>query len=442
MDACCFFSNAQLQIGTGTNWKSEAGVYAVLDSMSLKHDATSASLDNVFKFTGNTNVSISGSTLPLFTNVEVALTGTSKIVLQRTIKISQGLTFESGLFDLNINNIDLGTSGSVSGESETSRITGANGGYIQIINTLNTPSSSNPGNLGAIITSAQNLGSTTIRRGHQSQVNDGGSGSGILRYYDIIPATNSSLNATLRFSYFDAELNSLAENGLVLWRSPNNVNWTNEGFTSSNTITNYVEKTGIDAFSRWTLSPVGNALPLQFLLFNVRCSSNIVTVTWKTGNEFNTGHFEIQRTANGTNWTTVGNLPAAGNSVSGQTYFFTDNTPLSTAALYRVTEIDLDGKMHYTNIIRNDCGNMNSWKTWPNPVQEYLFVNISVQANSKAAIRIYDAKGALVKQQSNDLLAGNNQFAIDMRHLPPGTYNVVAKWSNGQTGKTFMVIKQ
>src|SRR5260221_6154092 len=91
-----FCSNAQLQIGAGTNWKSEAGTYVVLDSMSLQHDATSASLDNVFKFTGNKNASVSGTTQPLFTNLAIALTGSSKIVLQRAITLSGNLSFQSG----------------------------------------------------------------------------------------------------------------------------------------------------------------------------------------------------------------------------------------------------------------------------------------------------------------------------------------------------------
>src|SRR6266700_2559381 len=99
-----FCSNAQLQLGSGINWKSSPGIYVVLDNMNLQHDATSALLDNVFKFTGNINTSINGATLPLFSNIEVALTGTSKIILQRSINISQNLSFQSGLLDLNNNN--------------------------------------------------------------------------------------------------------------------------------------------------------------------------------------------------------------------------------------------------------------------------------------------------------------------------------------------------
>ena len=54
------------------------------------------------------------------------------------------------------------------GEMERSHIIGATGGYVQIIMPLNAPAASNPGNLGATITSNKNLGSTIIRRGHVS----------------------------------------------------------------------------------------------------------------------------------------------------------------------------------------------------------------------------------------------------------------------------------
>ncbi|MBI2729290.1 MAG: T9SS type A sorting domain-containing protein [Sphingobacteriales bacterium] len=249
-----FFSNAQLHIGPGINWKSSAGTYVVLDNIGLKHDATSASLDNIFTFTGTTNVLVSGTTLPLFTNVNVALSGSSKIILQRSISISQNLSFQSGLVDLNNNNIDLGTTGSLIGESETARIIGAAGGYIQAIKILNAPASVNPGNLGAVITSAQNLGSTTIRRGHVAQTDVATPNFSIQRYYDITPTTNTSLNATLRINYFDAELNGKTEANLSAWKSTDNINWSYAGFSTRNAASNFVEANTIASFSRWTLS--------------------------------------------------------------------------------------------------------------------------------------------------------------------------------------------
>src|SRR5260221_3984574 len=435
-----FCSNAQLQIGAGTNWKSEAGTYVVLDSMSLQHDATSASLDNVFKFTGNKNASVSGTTQPLFTNLEIALTGSSKIVLQRAINISGNLSFQSGLLDLNNNIIDLGTTGSVAGESEIARIVGTNGGYVQIVNTLNAPSSVNPGNLGALFTSTQNLGSTTIRRGHLSQAITGAGGSSILRYYDISPTNNTGLNATLRLSYFDAELNSLDENILVFWRSPDNISWSEQGYTSGNTTTNYVEKTGIDAFSRWTLSRMSNPLPVEFTLFNARCESGKTMLTWKTAQEFNSSYFNIERNT-GNHWTAIGTLPAAGNSNTERSYNFSDNI-LLPGGVYRIAEYDINGRAKYTSILRSDCNIITDWKAWPNPLTAILWLNINTPVESKITITIVDSKGALVSLQQNNLLNGNNLLNVDMKKMAAGTYYINANWNNGQMLKTVKIVKE
>lgn len=434
------YSKAQLQIGVGASWKSESGTYVVLDSMSLQHDATSASLDNIFKFTGNADISISGGTLPFFTNVETALTGSSKIILQRSINISQRLNFQSGLLDLNNNNIDLGTTGSVIGESETARVTGANGGYIQIINTLNAPFLINPGNLGAIFTSAQNFGNTTIRRGHQSQSIAAGS-SGILRYYDISPTNNSGLNATLGFSYLDAELNSLNESILEFWRSPDNNTWSEQGFTSRNTTTNYVEKTGIDAFSRWTLSPASAPLPVVFILFNARCENSQVLLTWKTAQENNSSHFDIERSTDGNRWTVIGVLPAEGNSSIEHSYNFLDNASAANAGIYRIAEYDLDSRVKYTSILRSNCDIKNEWKLWPNPVGENLWISISIPEASRISIKIVDSKGALVALQQNNLLRGNNLLNIDMKKMAAGSYQLIANWAEGQMQKTMKIVK-
>jgi hypothetical protein len=435
-----FSGNAQLQIAQGTNWNGSIGTYVVLDSIGLQHDAASASLDNIFKFTGNVNTSISGATLPLFTNVEVGLTGTSKIILQRAINVSGSISFQSGLLDLNNNNIDLGTSGSIIGESETTRIIGPNGGFIQIVNTLNAPSSANPGNLGAILTSTQNLSSTIIRRGHQSQTNAGGAGTSVFRYYDISPSNNTALNATLRFSYFDAELNSLDENGLVFWRSTNNTSWTNQGFTSRNTTTNYVEKTGVGALSRWTLSSINNPLPVQFVLFNARCENGNVTLTWKTAQEFNSSYFNIERSTDGNHWIVIGTKPAAGNSNVESSYFYSDNV-IQSNSVYRIAEYDINGDVKYTSIIRSDCNSKDDWKVWPNPTAENFWLAIKTPAESKITIKIFDSKGALVSMRQSNLLPGNNLLSIDMKKMAAGTYQIQANWNDGQMQKAVKIVK-
>jgi hypothetical protein len=155
----------------------------------------------------------------------------------------------------------LGTSGSINGETETSRIFTLGNGYVEVVNVLNAPASANPGNLGAIISSTKNLGSVTIRRGHLAPTNVSGTTPGIRRYYDILPAIDNGLKATLRFQYFDIELNGLNEGTLGLWKQGTRT-WSNEGYTTRSAVNNYVEKIGIGTLSRWTLSGALNPAPV------------------------------------------------------------------------------------------------------------------------------------------------------------------------------------
>lgn len=442
-----FNANVQnvLKVQAGATLKTTGGVVITLLDMNLENDGTinQGVGDGIFRFTGFANNTISGTNTPTFDTLEIAKTGNAKLSLQRDINIGSRINFTTGRIDLNNNNILLQPAALLDDESETSRIIGPNGGFVEIINVLNNPVAVNPGNLGAVITSTQNLGSTTIRGGHAVQNNVNGLVTSIERYFDISPTNNTALDATLRFNYFDAELNGLDETTVVMWKSVDNIVWTSHGFTTRDVVNNAVDKTGIADFSRWTLSsPVNNPLPVQFMLFNVRCEGSKVSINWKTAQEINSSHFEIQRSTNGSDWTTIGTKQAAGNSNIERNYSFVDLVPVQGAGLYRIVEFDTDGRKQYTSINKADCSAVDTWKVWPNPLQQQLFVNIRVATGSPALIRVFDSKGSFINEQRNVLLAGSNQLNIDMQRLPPGTYHVVIVWDNGQTQKSVKVTKQ
>lgn len=436
------YANAQLQITNGAEIKMSGTSLLTLQDMNLVNDGTFNQTEGTVHFSGNTNTSISGSQSVRFNMLELAKGTNNRLLLQRNINVDNQINFITGYLDLNGFNTLLSPVALLTGELETSRITATTGGYIEITNTLNAPSAANPGNLGAIITSAANLGSTTIRRGHQSQTNGYGQGNSIRRYYDIMPANNSGLNASLRFRYFDAELNGLTEAILTLWKSSNNISWTDENFTSRNVLTNYVEKTGIADFSRWTLTTPGNALPVKFILFNVKCIDDKVMLHWKTAFEQNSSYYEIQRSADGVSWMVIGSVPAAGYSSVEKSYTFTDINPLSSRAFYRIAEFDISGSIQYTGIVTNNCSQDERIQYWLNPVTHQLYVTINSAIKSTVTISVFDTKGALAGKQQNNLLEGNNQLVVNMNHLANGTYFVSITGNKGQNLKTIKVIKQ
>lgn len=299
-----------------------------------------------------------------------------------------------------------GTAGMLNGEDENSRITGINGGEVSITDTLNAPAALNPGNMGAVITSSQNLGVTTIERGHFPQTALGESGVSIHRYFDIAPASNAGLNATLRIYYFDAEKNALDENNFVLWKSPDNVTWTDMGQSSRDAIANYVEQPGLDDFSRWTLSLMG-ALPVTGMELAGIWKNNAAYLNWITLTEYRNSHFTIQRKYEDEfDFRAIGREHSAhadGNARSATKYVWKDVADNNKGAIqYRLQQHDIDGRATYSNVIvlKPKSSLLFIEKMFPTIVVKHqVYIRTGNRNIEKMQVSIYDMKGRLIMKK-------------------------------------------
>jgi hypothetical protein len=431
-------AQAQFTVQNGAVISTNGGAVIALQDIDLIVDGSIAQHtgDGFWIFTGSGNNTISGSNNPLFDVLKISKTGSSKLSLSQTVKIAGSIEFNTGLIDLNNNNFLLQPGGTLVGENESSHIMSSNGGYIEATAVLNAPIGVNPGNLGAVITSSQNLGSTIIRRGHGSQTGSGGAGSSILRYYDILPANDNALDATLRINYLDAELNSLDENSLVLWKTTDQLHWTNIGFSVRDASAHYLQDTGISDFSRWTLSTINNPLPIKLASFAVECLNGLANIVWKTVGEQNTSRFDVERSTDGTQWQTIGNIAAAGYSQQEKDYSFTDGNATPGSVFYRIVEIDLDGAVSYSTTASAKCALVSDDPViYPNPVRDILWLSMFSPGASDIKMDIFNANGASVGEQINRLNAGANKIGIDMKPFAPGIYFINIQWDNGHRAK-------
>jgi Secretion system C-terminal sorting domain len=431
----------QLTITPGAQFSAAGNIQLTLQNTDLVNNGNFTGGNSMVSFIGNAPSSITGTQPIQFFELDINKSNNTSVLLQRAIGVTQRILLSSGFLNLNSFNADLGTTGHLDGEKENARIIGPNGGEVLFNVSLNSPTGSNPANLGVFITSDQDLGNVILKRGHQSQINNQGAGNSVFRYYDILPVNNTNLNATLRFKYFDAELNNLEENSLIFFESPDAINWTNLGFTSRDVVTNFVEKTGINSFERFALFNDNNPLPVRFIFFNAKCEGAKVLLTWKTAQEQNSSHFNIERSVDGISWTVINSLPAAGNSNTEHSYSITDNSPVQNS-YYRIAQYDLDGHIQYTSIIRSSCNITDVFRLWPNPVRDVVFINIVTDSESQAVIKVFDSRGALVKEQRATVLQGSNQLNVNMRSMAKGVYSLSVYWNNGQTKQTAQVLKQ
>jgi hypothetical protein len=432
--------SAQLTITPGAQLTVSGNAQLTLQNTDLVNNGNFTPGNGITRFTGNTSSSVSGSQAMQFFELDLNKTNNASVVLQRAIGVTQRIFFSSGFLNLNGFDADLGNTGRLDNEQENSRVTGANGGQVLFNTILNAPSAANPANLGAIISSSQNLGNVVIKRGHQSQQGAGLNNS-ILRYYDIIPANNTSLDATLRFTYFNGELNDLNERVLAFFSSTDDINWAETVFASSDTLANFAEITGIASFSRWTISKDAIILPVRFLSFHAGCEGNRVQINWTTAEEQNSSHYNIERSQDGVTWTVIGNLPAAGSSSIESSYSLADDNPLQNG-YYRIAQYDLDGGVSYTRVIGTSCNVSDVFSISPNPTRNIVLIHLTGTDESQAIISVFDIGGALVMTQKEQVTRGSNQYRLDLGTLANGVYAVSVEWENGQKKKSAEIIRQ
>lgn len=357
-----FSVNAQnvLKVSTGATLKTTGGVTIVLQDMNLENDGTinQASGDGGFKFTGTQTSNIGGTSMPVFGILEINKTNGGKVLLNRNVSINSSINFITGQLDLNSSNILMATGANIAGESETTRIVGPNGGFVEINQSMNAPASVNPGNLGATISSSANLGTVIIRRGHMPQ-SGAGLSTGIYRYYSIIPENNNSLNATLRLRYFESELNSQDENSLVIYQSNDDgINWNNMSQSTRNTNANYVEKSGLATLTLQTLANDNTVNPdgaTGVVLTGQRKKTTDVTLKWTSQTETNMSGYQIQRRLkNESDFTDrdfVTTIAPGGNSMSPLSYQNIDPNSYTDTSYYRLKLVTTNATFTYSNVI-------------------------------------------------------------------------------------------
>jgi hypothetical protein len=186
-------------------------------------------------------------------------------------------------------------------------------------------------------------------------------------------------------------------------------------------------------------SLVGFTLPLKMGDFSASKQAAGIRLDWETLHEQNTAWFDVERSGNGNDFTTIGKVNAKGYSASKEQYNFTDVSPLTGTNYYRLKLVDADNRFSYsqTIVIKNTNGLVNV-EIFPNPVTDLLQVQLPAKQNGPANITITDATGKIVFTKPVQLRAGNNATSIPVRQLPNGVYQFTLVDNEGKHTKSFI----
>ena len=188
------------------------------------------------------------------------------------------------------------------------------------------------------------------------------------------------------------------------------------------------------------------SLPISLSSFNAHvydankhCDG--IEIAWTTQTEENTDYFILERSVNGMDFTEIGRVLAAGNSLAIQEYTILDSN-VGSKNYYRLTVVDLDGSQSefglgyvvYTDCFRDvDVNNISD--IFPNPVVNDVLSSLKINLNESADVHInvVDIHGRLVTSIPQSLAQGENIVQFSLQGLEAGTYFVSLMSNDWQT---------
>ncbi len=179
----------------------------------------------------------------------------------------------------------------------------------------------------------------------------------------------------------------------------------------------------------------GITLPVELTSYTAKFENKGVVNSWTTASEYNNEYFIIEKSKDAQSFEKVGKIDGAGNSNVERTYSFIDMNPYSGISYYRLSQIDFDGRIIYSNIL-----SINYLKEkrpivrlYPNPSDGVITLAFDDFKDDDIDVRIYDISGKIIMSRYIRIMENNNTAQINLNGILQGEY-FISYTSNSNTG--------
>lgn len=372
-------------------------------------------------FTGTSNQSVSktGSASPTFNRL-IMNKASGTVTLNTDARVGTTATFTSGILNTTTANyLDFADNATVTGASNASFVDGpvrktGNDAFTFPIgdNTFYRPAA-----ISAPTNTAHFFTAQYFNADHGLGSNGDPSFISITKceYWQIDRNSGASSNVLVTLSWQEAAcvagyITDPPTVRVTRWNGTSWVNLGNGGTTGTATNGTIVTSAAVTAFnSQFTLasSSLANPLPVELTWFSASVTnSGTGLLEWRTASELNNDRFEVQRSENGIDFTTLGSVDGAGTTNKENDYRFEDTAPILSLVYYRLKQIDFNGEFEYSNIVSLDFGdaevNRGKLLVGPNPVSSGSYASFgSAERPVRQTVKIFNSMNQIVREYSD-----------------------------------------
>ncbi|MDP4265040.1 MAG: T9SS type A sorting domain-containing protein [Bacteroidota bacterium] len=222
------------------------------------------------------------------------------------------------------------------------------------------------------------------------------------------------------------------------WQNDGNFSVT--GTNTAGTLTANSTSTFAFTFALATSSD-NNPLPVMFGEVKAYEQNHGVQIEWNNLTERDLINYNVERSSNGQDFTTISQQLPKSNRNDAQSYSAFDASPFAGTNFYRIKVLEISGKIIYSKILKVDIGGKQSGFTlYPNPATGG---QVSVAFNVKQGqytLKVVNSAGQEVYSQKIDHQGGSMTQAIQLpSSVKPGFYNMMISGDNYRESKMFVV---
>lgn len=199
-----------------------------------------------------------------------------------------------------------------------------------------------------------------------------------------------------------------------------------------NVPTAFIEANNLGSFSEFGIGGgASTGLPVELVSLKAQPIDNeFIKVSWVTATEIDNAGFEILKSEDGINFTTIGWQDGAGNSSAMLIYDFDDRDVLPNKLYYyRLRQIDFDGTSELTNIVTamiTDNAIFVISEFIPNPTSNTSSFTVVTSEDRNLDLVVYNTLGQIIANNRFVAQASRtNTFEVDLSDMAGGTYFAV-----------------
>ena len=183
-------------------------------------------------------------------------------------------------------------------------------------------------------------------------------------------------------------------------------------------------------------------LPVTFISAGAYAAGNAIQINWQVNAEKNLQQYLVERSADGSSFTNIGQVGVTGNGQAVTNYGFLDVHPLTTTSFYRVVAVDKDGKRLYSAVIKvSQQKGRPEIVVSPNPAPRNTALNLQLNNLEQGmySITLLNASGQTLATRTLQQIGGNTVIRYELPALASGMYQVLLTGNGFRSAQRIIV---